>query len=110
MRPLLTMLVLTIAFGRFAKMPSDGVPYPILGFCGLLPWQFFSTALAESGNSLVTNANTISKVCFPRLLVPASSVITSFVDFVISPGLITLMMDGIGRDRSETASRSHRDR
>jgi len=91
-RPLLTMIVLTVVFGRLAKMPSDGVPYPILVFCGLLPWQFFSTALAESGNSLVTNASMISKVYFPRLVVPASSVITSLVDLVISAGLMALMM------------------
>ena len=63
------------------KMPSGGVPYPILVFCGILPWQFFSTALSESGNSLVSNSNLISKVYFPRLVVPVSSVITSFVDF-----------------------------
>jgi lipopolysaccharide transport system permease protein len=93
-RPLLTMVVLTVVFGRLAKMPSDGVPYPILVFCGLLPWQFFSTALAESGNSLVTNASMISKVYFPRLVVPASSVITSLVDLVISAGLMALMMVG----------------
>jgi lipopolysaccharide transport system permease protein len=91
-RPLLAMVVLTVVFGRLAKMPSDGVPYPILVFCGLLPWQFFSTALAESGNSLVTNASMISKVYFPRLVVPASSVITSLVDLVISAGLMALMM------------------
>jgi lipopolysaccharide transport system permease protein len=91
-RPLLTMVVLTVVFGRLAKMPSEGAPYPILVFCGLLPWQFFSTAITESGNSLVTNANMISKVYFPRLVVPASSVITSFVDFVISAGLMALMM------------------
>jgi lipopolysaccharide transport system permease protein len=91
-RPLLAMVILTVVFGRLAKMPSDGVPYPILVFCGLLPWQFFSTALAESGNSLVTNASMISKVYFPRLVVPASSVITSLVDLVISAGLMALMM------------------
>jgi lipopolysaccharide transport system permease protein len=91
-RPLLAMVVLTVVFGRLAKMPSDGVPYPILVFCGLLPWQFFSTALAESGNSLVTNASMISKVYFPRLVVPASSVITSLADLVISAGLMALMM------------------
>jgi lipopolysaccharide transport system permease protein len=91
-RPLLTMVVLTVVFGRLAKMPSDGAPYPILVFCGLLPWQFFSTALTESGNSLVTNANMISKVYFPRLVAPASSVITSFVDFMISAGLMALIM------------------
>jgi lipopolysaccharide transport system permease protein len=91
-RPLLAMVILTVVFGHLAKMPSDGVPYPILVFCGLLPWQFFSNALAESGNSLVANANMISKVYFPRLVVPASSVITSLMDLVISLGLMALMM------------------
>jgi lipopolysaccharide transport system permease protein len=83
-RPLLTMLVLTIVFGKFGKMPSAGVAYPLLVFCGILPWQFFSTALSESGNSLVSNANLISKVYFPRVVVPASSIMTSFADFLIS--------------------------
>jgi len=91
-RPILTMLVLTVVFGKFGKMPSGGVPYPILVFCGMLPWQFFSTALSESGNSLVTNANLISKVYFPRLVIPASSVITSFVDFLISAAFLVVLM------------------
>lgn len=91
-RPLLTMVVLSIVFGKFGKMPSGGVPYPILVLCGMLPWQFFSTALSESGNSLVTNSNLISKVYFPRLVVPASSVITSFVDFLISAVFLILLM------------------
>ena len=91
-RPFLTMIVLTVVFGKFGKMPSGGVPYPILVFCGLLPWQFFSTALSESGNSLVTNANLITKVYFPRLVIPASSVITSFVDFIISAVFLVLLM------------------
>ena len=91
-RPFLTMIVLTVVFGKFGKMPSGGVPYPILVFCGLLPWQFFSTALSESGNSLVTNANLITKVYFPRLVIPASSVITSFVDFIISAAFLVLLM------------------
>src|SRR4051794_34530530 len=91
-RPFLTMVVLTIVFGAFAKMPDGGVPYPILVFCGMLPWQFFSTALSESGNSLVTNSNLISKVYFPRLVVPASSVITSFVDFLISAAFLVVLM------------------
>src|SRR5215203_1940665 len=91
-RPLLTMLVLTLVFGKFGKMPSGGVPYPLLVFCGMLPWQFFSTALSESGNSLVTNSNLISKVYFPRLVVPASSVITSFVDFLISAAFLVVLM------------------
>jgi lipopolysaccharide transport system permease protein len=83
-RPLLTMLILTFAFGRIAKMPSGGVPYPLFVFCGILPWQFFSGALSESGNSLVANSNLISKVYFPRLVIPASSVITTFVDFLVA--------------------------
>jgi homopolymeric O-antigen transport system permease protein len=91
-RPFLTMLVLTFAFGKIANMPSGGTPYPIFVFCGILPWQFFSTALSESGNSLVTNSNLISKVYFPRLVVPASSVITSFVDFLISAGFLIVLM------------------
>ena len=78
LRPVLTMVVLTIVFGRLGKMPSGGVPYPLLVFCGMLPWQFFSSAIFESGNSLVNNSNLISKVYFPRLVVPTSSVITSF--------------------------------
>lgn len=91
-RPLLTMLVLTFIFGKLAKMPSGGVPYPILVFCGMLPWQFFATAFSESGNSLVANAGMISKVYFPRLVIPVSSVITSFMDFIISGVLMVLLM------------------
>jgi lipopolysaccharide transport system permease protein len=91
-RPVLTMVVLTVVFGKVAKMPSGGVPYPILVFCGMLPWQFFSTALSESGNSLVNNSNLISKVYFPRMVIPASSVITSFADFVISAAFLVGMM------------------
>lgn len=91
-RPVLTMLVLTMVFGKFGKMPSGGVPYPLLVFCGMLPWQFFSTALSESGNSLVTNSNLISKVYFPRLVVPASSVVMSFVDFLIAAAFLGVLM------------------
>jgi lipopolysaccharide transport system permease protein len=91
-RPVLTMAVLTIVFGKFGQMPSGGVRYPLLVFCGMLPWQFFSTALSETGNSLVTNSSLISKVYFPRLVVPAASVITSFVDFLISAAFLSLLM------------------
>lgn len=91
-RPMLTLTILTIVFGRLAKLPSGGVPYPILVFCGMLPWQFFAAAFTESGNSLVANANMISKVYFPRLVIPASSVITSFVDFLISSTLMVALM------------------
>ena len=86
------MMVLTVVFGKIGKMPSGGVPYALLVLSGMLPWQFFSTALSESGNSLVTNSNLISKVYFPRLVVPASSVITSFVDFLISAVFLVVLM------------------
>jgi lipopolysaccharide transport system permease protein len=91
-RPLLTMIVLTIVFGKLGKMPSGGLPYPLLVLCGMLPWQFFSTAMAESGNSLVMNSNMISKVYFPRLAIVGSSVITSFVDFLISGVFLIVLM------------------
>jgi lipopolysaccharide transport system permease protein len=91
-RPLLTMIVLTVVFGKLGKMPSGGLPYPLLVLCGMLPWQFFSTAMAESGNSLVTNSNMISKVYFPRLAIVGSSVITSFVDFLISGVFLVVLM------------------
>jgi lipopolysaccharide transport system permease protein len=91
-RPFLTMVVLTIVFGRLANMPSGGVPYPILVFCGMLPWQFFATAVSESGNSLIGNSSLISKVYFPRMTIPASSIITSLVDFAVSAGLLAVLM------------------
>ena len=86
-RPLITMLVFTLVFSKLAKLPSDGVPYPLLVFAALLPWQFFSSAFSGAGDSLISNAGMISKVYFPRLVIPASAVIVSFVDFLIS-GLI----------------------
>ncbi|NWF61070.1 MAG: ABC transporter permease [Fischerella sp.] len=88
-RPFLTMVVFTVVFGNIAKLPSGGVPYPILVFAAMLPWQFFANSLSECSNSLITNANLISKVYFPRLVVPTSAVIVSFVDFMIS-GMILL--------------------
>ena len=85
LRPLLTMVIFTFVFGRVAKMDTNiAVPYAIIVFAGLLPWQFFSTALTESSNSLISNTHLITKVYFPRLIIPASSVITSFIDFFIS--------------------------
>ena len=89
-RPFLTMVVFTIVFGNLAKLPTPiGVPYPILVFAAMLPWQFFSGAMSECSNSLIANSNLISKVYFPRLIVPTSAVIVSFVDFMIS-GMILL--------------------
>lgn len=89
LRPLLIMLVFTIVFGKLAKLPSEGAPYPILVFAAMLPWQFFANAFSESSNSLIDNANLISKVYFPRLVIPTSSIIVSFVDFLIS-GIILI--------------------
>jgi lipopolysaccharide transport system permease protein len=91
-RPLLTMLVLTFVFGKLGKMPSGGIPYPLLVLCGMLPWTFFSNAMSEGGLSLVSNGNLISKVYFPRLIVIVSAVITSFVDFLISAVFLVALM------------------
>ena len=83
------MVVFTVVFGNLAKLPSEGAPYPILVFSAMLPWQFFANSLAECSNSLIGNANLISKVYFPRLIVPTSAVVVSFVDFMVS-GMILL--------------------
>lgn len=92
-RPLLTMLIFTFVFGRLGKLDQPGgVPYSIIVFAGLLPWQFFATALSEASGSLVGNANLITKVYFPRLIIPASSIIVSFVDFAISFLLLVVVM------------------
>jgi lipopolysaccharide transport system permease protein len=88
-RPFLTMVVFTVVFGKLADLPSEGAPYPILVFAAMLPWQFFANALSECSNSLIINSNLISKVYFPRLIVPISAVIVSFVDFMVS-GIILL--------------------
>ena len=91
-RPFLTMIVFVFVFSKLAKLPSDGVPYPILVFAALLPWQFFANAFTEAGNSLISNAKLISKVYFPRLVVPASAVIVSFLDFLISGIILVGLM------------------
>ena len=91
-RPLLTMLVFTLVFGHLAKLPSENSPYPILVFAALLPWQFFANAFTEAGNSLISDASLISKVYFPRLIVPTSAVIVSFVDFLISGIILAGLM------------------
>lgn len=91
-RPLLTMLVFTIIFGTLANLPSHGVPYPVLVFSALLPWQFFANALSDSSNSLLSNAGMISKVYFPRLIVPASAIVVSLVDFAITFVLLLAVM------------------
>ena len=92
-RPFITMIVFAIIFGRIAKLPSDGTaPYPLMVFAGMLPWTFFSSALSEASNSLVNNANLISKVYFPRLIVPAATVVVAFVDFLIAFSMLILLM------------------
>ena len=84
-RPFLTMVVFTVIFGRIAKLPSDGnAPYALLVFAAMLPWSLFSNALSESSNSLISNANLIGKVYFPRLIIPAATLVTAFIDFLIS--------------------------
>ena len=92
-RPLLTTAIFTFIFSRVAKLqPPTGVPYVLLVFAGMLPWQFFANALGEASNSLVGNANLISKVYFPRMIIPASAIITSLLDFGISFGIMLGIM------------------
>lgn len=82
LRPLLTMIVFTLIFSRVARLPSDGVPYPLLVFAGMLPWQFFATAFADAGNSLSNKETIITKVYFPRLIVPVSAIVVSLADLI----------------------------
>ena len=93
LRPFLTMVIFTVVFSRVAKLHSEGaVPYALLVMAGMLPWQFISSSLSASSESLVGNANLISKIYFPRLIVPVSSTVTSFVDFLITLILTAVMM------------------
>jgi lipopolysaccharide transport system permease protein len=92
-RPLLTTVIFTVVFSKIAKLNNPGnAPYALMVFAGMLPWQFFSNALSESSNSLIGNSNLITKVYFPRMIIPASSVITSLVDFAISFLILIAMM------------------
>jgi lipopolysaccharide transport system permease protein len=91
-RPFLTMIVFTLIFGKLAKLPSEGVPYPIMVYAALLPWQFFANSLSEASNSLIDNANLLTKVYFPRMVVPASSVMVGLVDFFISFAILAFLM------------------
>jgi lipopolysaccharide transport system permease protein len=92
-RPFLTLVVFTIIFGRIAKLPTDGnAPYALMVFAGILPWTFFSTGLSEASNSLINNTSLISKVYFPRLIVPIATVVVAFVDFLISFGILLLLI------------------
>ncbi len=91
-RPLVTMLAFTVVFGLLAKLPSNGVPYPLLVFAAMLPWNFFANALSESSSSLIGNANLLTKVYFPRIIIPVSSIVASMIDFAISLVIMTGIM------------------
>src|SRR3989344_6035 len=91
-QPFTTMIVFSVFFGSMAKVPSDNVPYPIFVYVGLLFWQFFSSALGETSSVLISNQSIITKVYFPRLILPISSVTTKFVDFMVAAGILFLMM------------------
>ncbi len=91
-QPLFTMIIFTIIFGRLAKVPTDGIPYPLFVYAGLLPWTYFANALTASGNSLVGSANLISKVYFPRLIIPTSSSLAGLLDFCIAMIVLGVLM------------------
>jgi len=93
LRPLLTMVVFTVIFSRVARLPSDGnAPYALLVFAAMLPWTLFATSLSDASNSLIGNANLISKVYFPRLIVPTATIVTAFADFLISFVILLMLM------------------
>src|SRR4051812_46402351 len=95
-QPVFMMVVFSLFFGRLGKIPSDGIPYPVFTFCALLPWQLFAHALSESSNSLVGNQNLITKVYFPRLVVPISAVLGGLVDFAIAFVILLALMGYYG--------------
>lgn len=95
-QPLLTMVVFSVFFGRLARMPSDGIPYPVFSFAGLVPWTFFSGALVQSSNSLVGSSSLVKKVYFPRLAIPLSSVGAGLIDLVIAFGVLFVLMGYYG--------------
>lgn len=91
-QPLLTMLIFTFFFGRMAKVPTNGIPYPLFCYAALGPWTYFAGTLAQGGNSLVTNANLITKIYFPRVLLPAAAALSGLLDFAVSSVVLVLMM------------------
>jgi lipopolysaccharide transport system permease protein len=95
-RPFLTMLIFTLIFSRLAKLPSGGAPYPVMVYAAMLPWQFFATAFADAGNSLVNKETIIAKIYFPRLIIPASAVMVSFVDFLAGGTVLAALMGWYG--------------
>jgi lipopolysaccharide transport system permease protein len=96
LQPVLATIIFSIFFGRLAKVPSDGVPYPVFAYVALLPWQLFSFCLAESAGSLVSNQNLIKKVYFPRLVIPLATVLTGLVDFGVSFIVLLILLFGYG--------------
>lgn len=96
LQPLATMLVFTVFLGRLARMPSDGIPYPVFSYLGLLPWTYFASALTRSSASLVGNANLLSKVYFPRILIPLSGTLSALVDFLIAFAILVVLMLAYG--------------
>ncbi len=92
LQPVITMLVFSLFFGRLAKVPSDGVPYPLFAYAALVPWTLFSTGLSQSSNSLVNGANLLRKVYFPRLVMPLASVLAGVVDFTLAFSVLLVMM------------------
>ena len=91
-RPFMTMVIFSVVFGQLAKMPSDGYPYPVFVYAALLPWTFFAAAISTSGQSLIGSSNLVSKVYFPRLIIPLSSVGAGLIDLLISTGILLLLM------------------
>lgn len=96
LQPVLTMIVFTLVFGRFAKIPSDGIPYPVFIFAALLPWNLFASSLGRGGDSVVQHANLISKVYFPRLVLPIAGVISPVIDFGVALVVLIAMMAAYG--------------
>jgi lipopolysaccharide transport system permease protein len=91
-RPVLAMIIFTVLFGRLAKLPSDGVPYSLMVFAAMLPWTFFSTGLADASNSLISNTSLVSKVYFPRMIMPTATITAAFIDFFIGLFILAMMM------------------
>lgn len=92
LRPVITMMIFVVVFGKIAQLPSEGVPYPVFVFAALLPWTFFSTAFSDASESLIANSSLVSKVYFPRVIIPASAIIVAVVDFLIAMCILFLLM------------------
>src|SRR5215213_6613895 len=92
LQPLTTMLIFSLIFGRLVKVPSDGIPYPLFAFAGLVPWSFFANGLSQSSNSLIASANLLKKVYFPRLAIPVATVLAGVVDFILAFVVLLLLI------------------